>query len=397
MVPSIFITLESLPLTPNGKIDRKALPAVDDVERDTEYIAPRTEVELKLTQIWSSILNIPQVGVQDNFFELGGHSLLAVRLMGEIQRQFQKSLPLAILFQNPTIEQLASLLGSSVNTKNSILVPIKIGGSQPPLFCIHPVGGNVLCYADLASYLEQDRPVYGLQSLGLDGQQQPLTSVEEMASNYLKAIQQTQSQGPYHLIGWSMGGLIAYEMAQQLQAKNESVALLALIDTYAPTVIPLPSEIDQAIIINQLAQDWGGIYGQQLDISLETLRKLKPDKQVEYLFEQAKQQTIFPPEMEMEQMLALWEVFQANLIANYHYQPQAYSGSIILLNASETPPELIEEQTHGWSSLVLGDLQTHTITGDHYTIMKSPLVECLADKFNEHLKLLRNFSQTSHC
>ncbi|MEM9216874.1 MAG: amino acid adenylation domain-containing protein [Cyanobacteria bacterium P01_F01_bin.150] len=386
MVPSAFVTLESLPLTPNGKVDRKALPAVDYIKRETEYVAPRTAIELKLTQIWSSILNVQPVGAQDNFFELGGHSLLAVRLMSEIQQQFQKKLPLATLFQYPTVEQLASFLSSSVSPKNSILVDIKTSGSQPPLFCIHPVGGNVLCYADLARYLDSDRPVYGLQSLGLDGQQQPLTSIEEMASNYLEVIKQIQSQGPYHLIGWSIGGAIAYEMAQQLQAKNESVALLALIDTYAPTLIPLPSDIDRSMIINQLAQDLGGIYGQQLDISLETLRKIKPDEQVDYLFEQAKQQAIFPPEIQREQMLALWEVFQANLIANYHYQAQAYSDSIILLNASEALPELSEEQTHGWDSLVLGDIQTHTIIGDHYTIMKSPQVECLAEKLNEHLK-----------
>ena len=391
MVPSTFVTLDTLPLTPNGKVDRKALPGPDgDFAREQEYVAPRTTIELQMTQIWSKVLNINSVGVQDNFFELGGHSLLAVRLMGEIQQQFQKNLPLATLFQNPTIEQLASFLGSSVNTSNSLLVPIKTSGNQPPLFCIHPVGGNVLCYADLARHLDLDYPVYGLQSLGLDGQQQPLTNLEEMASHYLEAIKQIQPQGPYHLIGWSMGGVIAYEMTQQLQAKNESVALLTLIDSYAPTVIPLPSEIDRAMIVNQLAQDWGGLYGQELDISLETLRKLEPDEQVKHLFEQAQQQAIFPSEIKIELLLALWDVFQANIIANYHYQPQAYSGSIILLNASETSPEVIEDPTHGWGHLVLDDIQTHTITGDHYTIMKAPQVKCLAEKLNEYLKLIQS-------
>ncbi|NEO15135.1 MAG: amino acid adenylation domain-containing protein [Moorea sp. SIO3F7] len=174
MVPSAFVTLDTLPLTPNGKVDRKSLPAPDGVfSRVEEYVAPRTTIELQLTQIWSEVLNLTSVGVQDNFFELGGHSLLAVRLMSKIQQQFQINLPLATLFQSPTIEQLASLLGSSVNTQNPILVGIKTSGNQPPLFCIHPVGGNVLCYAELARHLAQDYPVYGLQSLGLDGQQQP--------------------------------------------------------------------------------------------------------------------------------------------------------------------------------------------------------------------------------
>ena len=211
-----------------------------------------------------------------------------------------------------------------------------------------------------------------------------------MASHYVEAIQQIQSQGPYHLIGWSMGGVIAYEMAQQLQAKNDPVALLTLIDSYAPTVIRKPSEINQAMIVNQFAQDLGGLYGQELDISLETLRKLEPDQQVKHLFEQAKQQSIFPPEIEIEQMLALWGVFQANMIADYHYQPKTYAGSMILLNASETPPEVIEDPTHGWGHLVLDDIETHTITGDHYTIMKAPQVECLTEKLNEHLKLIQS-------
>ena len=330
---------------------------------------------------------MPNVGICDNFFELGGHSLLAVRLLSEIQQQFQKNFPLAILFQNPTIEQLASLLGSSVNTPHSILVPLKTSGNQPPLFCIHPVGGNVQCYADLARYLDKDYPIYGLQSLGLDGQKQPLTNLEEMAFHYIEAIQQIQPQGPYNLIGWSMGGVIAYEMAQQLQAKNEPVALLTLIDTYSPTVIALTSEIDEAMIVNQLAQDWGSLYGQELDISLETLRKIEPDQQLKHLFEQAKQQAIFPPEIEIEQMLSLWSVFQANIIAYYHYQPKSYPGSMLLLNASETPPEVIEDPTHGWGSLVLDDIQTYTITGDHYTIMKAPQIKCLAEKLNNHLNI----------
>ena len=127
-----------------------------------------------------------------------------------------------------------------------------------------------------------------------------------------------------------------------------------------------------------------------LDISPETLRKLEPDQQVKYLFEQAKQQAIFLPEIEIEQIQNLWEVFQTNLIAMYHYQPKAYSGSIILLNASETPPEVIEDPTHGWGHLVLDEIQTHTITGDHYTIMKAPQVECLTEKLNNYLKLIQS-------
>ncbi|NEP31533.1 non-ribosomal peptide synthetase [Moorena sp. SIO3B2] len=439
MVPSAFVTLDTLPLTPNGKVDRKSLPAPDGVVTSVEeYVAPRTPTEEIIANIFANVLGVQDVGIHDNFFELGGHSLLAVRLMSQIQQQFQINLPLATLFQSPTIEQLASLLGSSVNTQNPILVGIKTSGNQPPLFCIHPVGGNILCYAELARHLDQDYPVYGLQSLGLDGQQQPLTSVEEMASHYIQAIQQIQPQGSYHLIGWSFGGVIAYEMAQQLQnkntsvalltliesyvptlilkpseidqamivnlfigwsfggviayemaqqlqAKNEPVALITLIDSYAPTVIQMPSEIDQAMIVNLLAQDLGGLYGQELDISHETLRQLEPDEQVLHLFEQGKQQGIFPSDLEIEQMRSLWKVLKANITAYYHYKPKAYPGSLLLINASQTSPAVIEDPTHGWGSLVNGDIQTHTITGDHYTIIKAPQVEALTTELNKYL------------
>ncbi|AOX02682.1 hypothetical protein BJP34_27465 [Moorena producens PAL-8-15-08-1] len=439
MVPSAFVTLDTLPLTPNGKVDRKSLPAPDGVVTSVEeYVAPRTPTEEIIANIFANVLGLQDVGIHDNFFELGGHSLLAVRLMSQIKQQFQINLPLATLFQSPTIEQLASLLGSSVNTQNPILVGIKTSGNQPPLFCIHPVGGNLLCYAELARHLDQDYPVYGLQSLGLDGQQQPLTSVEEMASHYIQAIQQIQPQGSYHLIGWSfggviayemaqqlqtkntsvalltlidsyvptlirkpseidqamivnlfigwsMGGVIAYEMAQQLQAKNEPVALLTLIDSYAPTLIQMPLEIDQAMIVNQLAQDLGGLYGQELDISHETLRKLEPDEQVLHLFEQSKQQGILPSDLEIELMRSLWKVLKANITAYYHYKPKAYPGSLLLINASQTSPGVIEDPTHGWGSLVNGDIQTHTITGDHYTIIKAPQVEALTTELNKYL------------
>ena len=352
------------------------------------YVPPRNEIEQTIVEIFQSVLGSTTIGINDDFFELGGDSLIATMLIAKIEQKFLVDINISDIINLTTVAQFSEYINSQQqSTQSSILVPIKTSGNQPPLFCIHPVGGNVLCYADLTRNLDRDYPIYGLQSLGLDGKQSPLTSVEEMATHYIEAIEQFQPQGPYHLIGWSMGGLIAYEMAQKLQAKNKPVALLTLIDSYVPTLIRRPSEIDRAIIINQLAQYWGGLYGKEFDMSLETLRKLEPDEQVKHLFEQAKQQAIFPSEIEIEQMLALWEVFHANLTAMYYYQPKAYPGSIIFLNASETPPEVIEDPTHGWTSLILDDIQTHIITGDHYTIMKAPQVECLTEKLNNHLKL----------
>jgi acyl carrier protein len=272
MVPYAFITIDTLPLTSNGKVDRKALPAPDgEISREQEYVAPRTEIELQLAQIWSSVINITPVGVKDNFFELGGHSLLAVRLMSQIQQQFQSNLPLATLFQSPTIEQLAVVVGSDSSTKLwSPLVPLQPLGSLPPFFCVAGAGGNVLYFHHLARYLGGDQPFYGLQAQGLDGETKPLQSVEEIACQYIKAIQTVQPVGPYFLGGHSFGGKVAFEMATQLQRQGQPVALVAILDTSAPI-----SEVnhkdyfsnwDNARWIYLIAEVFEELFGENLQI-----------------------------------------------------------------------------------------------------------------------------------
>ncbi|WP_143288381.1 thioesterase domain-containing protein, partial [Calothrix rhizosoleniae] len=234
MVPSVFVTLESLPVTPNGKVDRKALP-VPEIERDVEYVAPRTKVEEIIANIFAQVLELENIGIYDNFFELGGHSLLAFHLMSEIQKRFQKKLPLATLFQNPTIKQLALFLISNGETELwSTLVPIQRNGSLPPLFYVPGAGGNVLSIDNLKQYLGNNQPLYGLQAQGLDGEIEPLESIEEIAQNHIKAIQTVQPTGPYFLSGYSFGGHVVFEMANQLQRMGESVAYVGILDTLAP-------------------------------------------------------------------------------------------------------------------------------------------------------------------
>ena len=236
MVPSTFMFLDELPLTPNGKVDRRTLPAPDRVgsTRRGIRVAPRDTLELQLVQIWEDILGLRPVGVTDNFFDLGGHSLLAVRLIARIHKQFGQKLPLPTLFQGATIEQLAGVLRRSPTPlRCSPLVGIHLGGSGRPFFCVHPVGGSILCYAGLSRRLGPDQPFYGLQHPGLDGEWAPYTRIEEMASDYLTALRAVQPEGPYLLGGWSLGGIVAFEMAQQLEARGQKVALLALLDASA--------------------------------------------------------------------------------------------------------------------------------------------------------------------
>ncbi|MGB7949035.1 MAG: amino acid adenylation domain-containing protein, partial [Candidatus Binatia bacterium] len=237
MVPSAFVFLDSLPLTQNGKLDRNALLATRPTLPNTEeaFIAARDELELQLTQVWERILRTRPIGLKDNFFDLGGHSLLAVRLISQVEKLTGRRLSLASLFQAPTIEEQAKFVRSEGwSSPWSSLVAIQPGGSKPPLFCVHAHDGNVLFWRELSRRLGPEQPFYGLQAQGFDGKQAPDTRVEDMASRYVREIQLLQPEGPYFLGGHCFGGLIAFEMAQQLHAQGQTVALLALMDSFVP-------------------------------------------------------------------------------------------------------------------------------------------------------------------
>ncbi len=248
MIPQVFVAIAFLPLTPNGKIDRLRLQAPENItsnSTDKSCIAPRTPTESTLAQIWSEILNTELVGISDNFFDLGGNSLLAIRLINEINQQFERELPLSALFLHPTIEGLADALDSGTNAREwSPLVAIKPRGKNPPFFCVHPIFGVIFPYCELAFGLGENQPFYGLQPKGIDGESSPLTRIEDMAADYIAALRTVQPKGPYFLGGWSFGGLVAFEMAQQLLAAGDEVALLAVLDTLAPVAANKPSVWD---------------------------------------------------------------------------------------------------------------------------------------------------------
>jgi len=236
MVPSRFVRLDKIPLNPNGKVDRRALPepSTDRAMLPRECVAPQDEIEGQLTTIWQELLGVSAVGTEDNFFELGGHSLLAVQLFTEIENRFGKKLPLATLFQTSTISRLAEILRNGTSPSWSSLVAIQPRGTKPPLFCIHGCGAHVFIYRPLMAYLDSDQPVYGLQAQGIDGKRKPFTRIEDMASHYVKEIREVDPDGPYYLVGDTLGGLIAFEIAQQLTGQGKDVALLAMFDTACP-------------------------------------------------------------------------------------------------------------------------------------------------------------------
>jgi thioesterase domain-containing protein/aryl carrier-like protein len=229
MVPSAIRVLPAWPLTPNGKIDRRALLA--PVAKYEDYRPPRTPEEQVLCGIFGEVLSLERVGVDDNFFAMGGHSLLAARLISRIRATVGIDLQLRNLFEAPTVAGLAKALGVGTHQNSlDIMLRIRPNGSLPALFCFHPAGGLSWCYTAFQQYLGDDYPIYALQARGLRKPEMLPQSVEEMSIDYLEQIRKIQPVGPYHLLGWSFGGLVAYSTATLLHSEGDQVTLLTLLD-----------------------------------------------------------------------------------------------------------------------------------------------------------------------
>jgi thioesterase domain-containing protein/acyl carrier protein len=380
MVPSVFVELAELPLTANGKVDRKALPASDFIERDESkaFVSPRDLLELQLTRMWEEVLGVREVSIRDSFFDLGGHSLLAVRLLTRVTELTGRRLPLATLFKEKTIEQLAATLRrqGEVAHPPSPLVPLQERGSRPPLFCVHPVGGNVFCYTPLSRQLGSQQPLYAFQSIGLNGEDVQHTSIEEMASMYLALMSEVQSEGPYHLAGWSMGGVVAFEMARQLRVRGHEVALVALFDSrLAPFGSQAEIENEVALLHSfardlELKIDWTAL-------SAGELAHMTSDDQLMHLLEQARRVNLLPPDMTDSEARRLYQVFKNNARAIQRYVPRPYDGQIILFEASERLPGGAQ-LPYGWDAVATGPLQVYDVPGDHYSMVREPHVEALA-------------------
>lgn len=406
MVPNGFVLLESMPLTPNGKVDRNALPEPEISLRSLRehFVSPRTAIEKTLAAIWSEALGIDPIGIHDNFFELGGYSLIAVRLMAKIQQEFGKQLPLATLFQSPTIEQLATMLEEQSESLSwSSLVPIQPHGSRHPFFCVPGVGGNVVYLHSLAQCLGTDQPFYGLQSVGLDGISQPHTNVEDMADHYIQVIQTVQPQGPYLLGGHSFGGRVAFEMAQQLQKQGQVVALLAIFDIPAPNLQekPVGRDWDEARWSLEIAKVIQRLSQTEVNASYETFQRLTPDQQLSYLTELLQQVKLLPRGADAFQVKGFCQVFKANCQTYYVPEiPQKLSQThLVLFQSEDIRPEFDElrfqaagvyrEPAWGWQNLCQDFVKVYRVPGDHITMMTQPHIQILAERLNSCLARVR--------
>ncbi|MBL1210547.1 thioesterase domain-containing protein [Geminocystis sp. GBBB08] len=379
MIPNSFVFLDKFPLTPNGKMDHKALPEpYFSTSFQHQYLPPQNEREFQLTQIWENVLQIHPIGIKDNFFDLGGHSLLAVRLVSEIETIYQKKLPLATLFQAPTIEQLAKILQeNNYNHHWQSLVAIQPKGSKLPLFCCHGVDGNVMFFRNLAIHLGDNQPVYGLQAKGLDRKENPLTSIKEMAENYIEEMRILQPKGPYFLTGFCYGGIIALEIAQQLLNQGEKVAFLGLLNVLGPKIKESKK--------NLLKRHWQKF--STLNIK-ERIKYIKRRIRWRIKMIHLRNKSLITEEQREDapEKMLYENIMKAITIAIKNYKIEPYQGVITLINTEMDLVKMNSDSQRGWGEIALEGLEMYDIPGDHNDMLKEPYVKLLAEKLKICLK-----------
>ena len=388
MIPSTFVWLDSFPLTPNGKLDRAALPLARDGRPASERgsVAPRGTSEAKLVSIFERVLDLRPVGVTDNFFDLGGNSLLAVRLLAQIEKATGRSLPLSMIFQAQTVEEMAATLeDENAPLSRSSLVAIQSGGWRPPLYLVHCWNGSGFEYRGLAPYLGPDQPLYGIAPQGLDGRLTPHDRVEDMAAHYIQAIREIQPEGPYYLGGWSLGGTVAFEMARQLQAGGQKVAFLALVDTRC-------SSGDRPALRPPRGRARPSFIWQRLMFHVAAVRRLEPKRRFQYLVRRSRGGVLW-----VWQRLRALHVSTRDAVADAHrravqnYVPKQYEGSVTVFRASGSwSPDLFTDPYLGWGEICTGELDLVEVSGFHGQIFKDGAsLRDLGEKLSDRLCIVQ--------
>lgn len=376
MIPDRFVFVEMLPLTPNGKIDRRALvvPNSDTWETGKEYTAPRNLTEEMLCAVFADILGMARVSIHGNFFDLGGNSLLAIRLLSSIRKAFKVDIPLRAVFQYPTPKELATAIRAKEEWKPAILLPLKSGGQSSaqgaPLFCIHPVGGGAFCYRELVNSLNTERMVYGIQAVGFEGETAPLTDIATMAARYVAEITSLFPEGPYHLYGWSLGGVIAFEMARQLRNADREVGLLVLADTFCPDPNAIREEPeDNAILLHLLAE-----VGEVEPAFFREIQNAAPEDRLTRI---RKRLTSGSNAVDSGEVDRLMRIFRANLRAVSAYRPSPLEKNIVFLSADERIEGKVDPVESGWRG-VAKHIERHSVSGNHFTMHRQPGIQDIA-------------------
>lgn len=394
MVPSHYVLIDELPLNAHGKVDRRSLPAPDwslGDETGIGSVAARDAYEETLVEIWQEVLGIARIGVTDRFFELGGDSMQSVQLMMKTRKEFGIEIPLAVLLQGDTVAEMAGFLRQNQAAHRSPLVAIQPHGEKPPLFCIHPVGGNVLCYSLLAGSLDVDQPVYGIQARGVEGECEPTDSIDLMVNDYIDVIREVQPTGPYHLAAWSSGGVVAYELARRLRAQGEEIPLVALFDSYSPELLDIDADDESAVLV-ELIGFFNRFYQLQVELNYEQLSRLDSDSRIQLLMDSVQQSGFLPSEIDESYVRRFLGVCRANLRAIEGFQAEPDDVPMLLFRASDTADRahlIAADQVNdlGWRSIVGESLEVIDVAGDHVSMLTGDYVKAVGAVLRHRLAM----------
>lgn len=399
MIPSVFMFLIRLPMTPNGKIDRRSLPppVINNERVEKRYESPRNNLEIQLVKIWEDVLDTRPIGIKDNFFDLGGHSLLAMEIIDRIEKIFQKTLPVAMVFQCPTVELLGDVLRADGCTVPwTLIIPIRPNGSRPPFFFIH---GNM---ANLASHVEIEQPIFSLMPHGMTGSKAPI-DVEEMVQEYIKQIKATQPEGPYYIGGYSFGGILAIEAARLLKKQGQKILLLVLLDptdlkgnknTIGAQIVTKDTGIQDNNANSQKQQSerifayvnrvFNNFFSKQglKEKSIYLLKGVTSRIDRRFGIKTKTKQIVCELYLRSGHRIpmALRRFYhsQASRKALRTYVPKVYSGNVFIFQSKNRAADFQVR----WKRLIEGDMEFHELPCDHFDILKEPHVQVLAERLS---------------
>ncbi|MEU7584235.1 amino acid adenylation domain-containing protein [Streptomyces sp. NPDC041068] len=365
MVPSAFVAIDEVPLTPNGKVDHKALPEPPAAPAGR---APRSGREEVLCGLFAEVLGVERMGIDDNFFEFGGHSLLASRLAGLIALTLGAEVSVRTVFAAPTPAALLERIdGGEAAGGFDVLLPLRASGERPPLFAVHPVGGLSWCYAGLLRALDVDQPVHGLQSRGVDGKERPAGSLAEMVADYVAQMRAVQPSGPYHLVGWSLGGALAQAVAAELRVQGEEVGLLALLDSY-PVEADRKEPLEADRILTDMFQAYARMHGESDEVpaGLDEVRS----RIVGYMGRGNSESR----HLDESQRSAVLDVLVNNVRLVTPAEPAPYDGDMLLVVATENRRDWADPSA--WTPYITGTVDLVEVATTHERMTEpGPLAE----------------------
>jgi thioesterase domain-containing protein/acyl carrier protein len=397
MVPSAFVVLDALPLTPNGKLDRRALPAPAASGAEGGLDEPADYVEAQLIPLWEELLGVPGIGPEQGFFDLGGDSLLSLRLLAQVQRRFGCELPVASLFAEATVRHMARAIqerqGAAPDAPGAV-VPLQPHGTLPPLFVLHPAGRSVVAYVSLVRHLGLDQPVYGVRDVG-DDLSRP---VSQIAAEHLAAVREVQPEGPYHLAGWSFGGLVAFEMALQLERAGETAAFVGLLDTVSPVLMERWAWDGDEDTMLVLARDVAARSRRPFTLPRQALAGLSTEEQLRAVVRALHDQGAAPVAFDEAVLADQVHTVRARRQSRAGYVPGRFDGWLTLFRAVDeldgfddflAPCTDEERRTLAWSRYAAPPVEVYRVPGSHATIGSEPHVRVLAARVRDALAAAR--------